>query len=303
MDNPTPAYKPNQPYNNSDSFVPPSTILEPADYNGDGGILKLKCKPFTLHSSVYGDPLFLRQLSWNSPPDVSYTISKCSWDYQKRHEVQHILPFLCLGPFTAARNAEYLQKLGVTLIISVRSARCALARPKGFNPAYFPSCTHLETATFDVDTPYDVITRLEPVLKLMTDHLQRETTKGQFADVGGKIFVFCETGNERSPVLVAAYIMLLYGVSWNESLNYIMAKRFSVSLISGMLDMLKTWEGMLGAESDIAAITKHLGQDMTIAAQISDKSNKRSIDDAYDSDETMTDEHEVGIRPGIAPFR
>jgi hypothetical protein len=32
------------------------------------------------------------------------------------------------------------------------------------------------------------------------------------------------------------------------------------------------------------------------------RSAKRTIDDAYDSDETMTDEYEPVLRRGIAPF-
>lgn len=300
-------YEANQPYNNSDDFVPPNTILEPPDYNNGNGILRLRHKPFLLHNSAYGEPNFLRLLSSIPPPEVSFTASKYGWDYKKRHEAQAVLPFLYLGPFTAARNSDYLQKHGITMVVAVRSAQYALALPKGFNPAYFSACANLETATFDVDGPYDIITRIKPVLKIMTDHIQRRTGGNgveKLPDVGGKILVFCETGNERSPVLVAAYIMLLYGVSWNESLNYIMAHRFSVCLPGGMLEMLKTWDGMLGAESAVAAMTYNTGTiSISSSTYASGKSNKRSVDDAYDSDETMTDEKEVEVRPGIAPFR
>ena len=301
------SYLPNQPYNNTNSFLPPNTILEPADFNNDDGILRLRCHPFALHSSTYGNPDLLRTISALPLPQVSYTASKHGWDYKKRHEAQAILPFLYLGQSTNARDANYLRNNGITMVIAVRSAQSARARPKGLNPAQFPSCAGLETTTFDVDSPYDVITRIKPVLEMMTNHLERRTDgiviRG-LDNVGGRILVFCETGNERSPVLVAAYLMLLYGISWSESLNYIMAHRFSVCLSSGMNEMLKTWEGMLQAESQIAAaVHNNNGSVSSTELKTNNKMNKRSIDDAYDSDETMTDEHEVGLRPGIAPFR
>ncbi|KAJ9663015.1 hypothetical protein H2198_001007 [Neophaeococcomyces mojaviensis] len=307
METSPPSYIPNQPYNNADGFLPPSTILEPADFNNDNGILRLQCKPFVLHSSTYGNPDLLRIMSSMPLPPVSYTASKYNWDYKKRREAQAILPFLYLGQSTNARDADYLRNNGITMVIAVRSAQSARARPKGLNPAQFPSCAGLETTTFDVDSPYDIITRIKPVLKMMTNHLERhsgETTINQLEDIGGRILVFCETGNERSPVLVAAYLMLVYGISWGESLNYIMARRFSVCLPSGMNEMLKTWEGMLQAESQIAAVVhNNNAQNSPTRLQINGRTNKRLIDDAYDSDETMTDEHEVGVRPGIAPFR
>lgn len=139
------------------------------------------------------------------------------------------------------------------------------------------------------------------MLKLMTDHLQGHTTASQIndmMDVGGRILIFCESGNDRSPVLIAAYLMLVYGLAWHESLNFIHGFRFSVSLNGSMNDMLKTWEGIVGAERDTAEAIRF---DAASTAGVTRKV-KRTLDDAYDSDETMTDEFEVTTRPGVSPF-
>lgn len=296
-------YQPNQPYNQTEQYQPFSTILEPADFDRDDGTLRLTYRPFQLTSTAYGNPMLLRAMSLTSMGPIAYVPNKYGWKYDSRHKAQAILPFLFLAPQNVARDPTYLKDNNITMVISVRSAQSARTQPKLLDPSRFPSCATLQTATFDVDGPYDLIQRIRPILKMISDHLEARTTAQQMntlEDVGGKVLVFCENGNDRSPVLVAAYIMLIFGWPWHESLNFIHAFRFSVSLNGAMNDMLKTWEEMLRAESDTAAANSGL-QNIRGGSGPTRKA-KRTIDDAYDSDDTMTDDAEVATRPGIAPF-
>lgn len=294
-------YVPNQPYNQSDAYQPHATILEPADFEADNSTLKLTLRPYQLTTPKYGDPNFLKVMSTISLAPIAYTANKYGWKYDSRHQAQSILPFLYLGPASVARDPNYIAQNGISMVIAVRSAQSARFQPRWLDPSRFQACANLQTATFDVDGPFDLIQRIQPVLKLMTDHLQSHTNTSLINtanDIGGRILIFCESGNDRSPVLVAAYLMLVYGIAWHESLNLIHAFRFSVSLNGSMNDMLKTWEGIVSAERDTASAI--VSADLTMTA--SSRKAKRSIDDAYDSDETMTDELEVVTRPGVSPF-
>lgn len=297
------SYIPNQPYNHNEAYHPHSTVLEPADFDSESGNLKLTCRPFCLPSDTCGDHDFLRAISLTLLAPTAYATNKCAWKYNERHSAQSILPFLYLGPASVARDSAYIKDKNITMAIVVRSAQSARTQPKWLDPSRFQSCANIQTATFDIDGPYDLIRRIKPMLKTMTDHLQSLTTASQLNtvnDVGGRILVFCENGNDRSPVLVAAYIMLVYGISWHESLNFIHAFRFSVSLNGGLNDMLRTWQGILQAESDTATFPSKNGTSTSTCN--APRKVKRSIEDAYDSDETMTEDIEVATRPGVEPF-
>lgn len=299
-------YAANQPYTHRGAFQIPNTVLEPADINADNGILRLNRRPFNLTTLSYGNPGLLQAIATAPIKPASYAANKYNWSYQSRHSAQPVLPFLYLGPASVARDGDYVTKTGITMVISVRNASSARTQPRWLDPSLFAACSGLQTATFDVDNPYEFITRIRPIIKFMTDHLDAQThgpIRG-LEDVGGAILVICESGNERSPALVAAYLMLLYGISWHESLNLIHTHRFSVCLSSGMNDMLKTWQGILQAESDVARRIDLTSGDLADGPRYtrqSKKAMKRSIDDAYDSEDTIIDD-EVTVRPGIAPF-
>lgn len=301
------SYEANQPYNHDAAFQTPNTILEPAEVDSENGTLLLNYRPFNLNVSTYGDAALLRAIAAIPIQQASYAANKYNWTYKSRHSAQPILPFLYLGPASVARDATFISNIGITMVISVRSASSTKTQPKWLDPSRFPACAGLQTATFDVDNPFDVITRIRPIIESLTNHLAARTESRSFSrieDVRGKILVICESGNERSPALVAAYLMLLYGITWHQSLNLIHTHRFSVCLNSGMNEMLKTWQDVLQAEFDVAPVIQSsvsLSNNLKTVA-LPKRATKRSIDDAYDPDDTMTDEHETAIRPGIAPF-
>ena len=45
------------------------------------------------------------------------------WKYESRHHAQHVLPYLFLGPITAARDAKFLRDEGITMLLAVRDIR------------------------------------------------------------------------------------------------------------------------------------------------------------------------------------
>lgn len=295
-------YAPNHPYDQVLSHQVPATVLVPAEENYENDQLRLNIRPFNLTTLEYGDPVFLHHLASRPLNPASYTGRHAEWKYTDRNKAQGILPFLHLGPASIAKDRDYIVDNGITMVIAVRSAVAARKLPRLLNPARFMSCQGIETATFDVDSPFEMINRIRPVIRMMTAHLEQQNqglVPESIDQVKGRILVFCETGNDRSPVLVAAYLMLLYGISWSDSLNLIHIHRFSVGLSSGLNEMLSNLEMVMKAQWDVSSsAAARTGEQLERCGRTA----KRTIDDAYDSDDVTMEEVMPETRPGVAPF-
>lgn len=293
MSNSSQSYVANQPYNQTPEYQPPITVLDAAEYDRQKGQMCLHPRPFNLTISDYGCPQFLHKLA-----TCPLLIPSCDqrhnvWQYNDRQHAQFILPFVMLGPAAVARDRNFIRENQLTMVISVRNAVVASRSPKLLDPARFDSCQGLETATFDIGSPFDFIQRVRPVIKLMVTHLNKYNQSVDLVrpeQVRGRILVCCETGNERSPVLVAAFLMLVYGLPWHESLNLIHAHRYSLAVSTQMNDMLINLGMIFSAQADLNA-----------SSQLSGRA-KRSIDDMYDTEEDIL-VPEPEIRPGMAPFQ
>lgn len=220
-----------------------------------------------------------------------------------RRTAQHILPFLLLGPSTVARDIDYVRNNGITMMISVRSAVAARAAPKYLDASTFASAAGLSTLTLDLDSPYDLITRLPQTIKAMNDHLEGTCCKGtscEVENITGKILVFCESGNERSTALVAAYLMILFGVDVVSAMQIIQSQRFCIAPEDGMKNMLTTFEDVLTAKREVTMQTHGITNELN-------KKSKRNIDMMYDDDNEMMDGEVIsednGARKDWAPFQ
>lgn len=282
--------------------IPPPQI----DYqSGEPVLASLVFQSGTSHdygTSEFGNPDFLQFL--RSSCNMRFGHKMLSWEYNMRRTAQPILPFLLLGPSTAARDPDFVRETGVTMLISVRSAVSARAAPKYLNAALLDSAAGLSTITLDLDTPYDLITRLPQTIKAMNDHLESNCNKGptgELEGLRGKILVFCESGNERSTALVAAYLMVLFGVDVVNAVHIMQSQRFCIAPEDGMKNMLTTFDDVLKAKREIS-----MQQAQGLAASTTTKS-KRSVDEMYDSDDAMEDgadeSNDLGVRKDWAPFQ
>ena len=219
-----------------------------------------------------------------------------------RRTAQAILPFLLLGPSTVARDIEYVRDTAITMMISVRSAVAARAAPKYMDPSVFASSAGLTTITLDLDSPYDLITRLPQTIKAMNDHLEKNCTmgaSGEIEHINSKILVFCESGNERSTALVAAYLMVFFGVDVVNAMQIIQSQRFCIAPEDSMKNMLTTFEDVLKAKREVT-VQRSLGV-------TGNKSSKRNVDMVYDEEDEMMDgersSEDSGTRRDWAPFQ
>ena len=249
------------------------------------------------------------------------------WKYEQRRMAQQVLPFLYLGPMSAAKDRNFLQREGITLVIAVRntmSAQAQLLRSKAAQEL------GIDTKMIDVAGNQELIAAFPRAIEAINSHLsamwqQDQARRTQTAATGqahlqstpGKVLVFCESGNERSATLVTAYIMAMYSTDLIKAIQVVQAQRFAVAFDDSLRNLLLTYETILKAKRDVVQADNRLlglpggfrdpgasaGNDKRIG-----KGSKRTFDDVYD-DDMETDGGNVHLdygrfemRDGSAPF-
>jgi hypothetical protein len=68
----------------------------------------------------------------------------------------------------------------------------------------------------------------------------------------GKVLVYCETGNDRSAAVVAAYIMSVFGMDLVPTLQFIGLQRFCTNFDDETKNWLNSYAGILHARRSVA---------------------------------------------------
>ena len=242
---------------------------------------------------------------------------------------QQILPFLYLGPMAAARDRNFLQREGITMVLAVRNTMSAQAKLLGSKVAQEMA---IETRNIDVAGNQELIAAFPRAIEVINTHLstmyQLQQARGAQATAGaqdhppstpGKVLVFCESGNERSATLVTAYIMAMYSADLIKAIQIVQAQRFAVAFDDSLRNLLSTYEIILRAKRDVVqADSRMVGNGGTGKPGLKNgangglgKSSKRTIDDSYDDDDDMDmdgggrflDHGRFEGRAGSAPFQ
>ncbi|KAI5814265.1 protein-tyrosine phosphatase-like protein [Pyronema omphalodes] len=182
------------------------------------------------------------------------------WKYEFRREAQQLLPHLYLGPLSAAKDSGFLAMAGITQLIAIRNARTRLGEAanvagikyfalevntaqeliRHFNKAvdiidmhYIEGLSEDEKA--EVTLPLDGRTLKEKQIRWMTNRRSNDVP-------GGRTLLFCESGNDRSAVVAAAYIMQHLGANTVQSIQVIQGRRFCVCFNDELKWMLNHYE-------------------------------------------------------------
>ena len=305
-------YIPAQGYSDKRQLEKPRVNVPPPDleYKEGKPVFQVRALPFNQTSLQYGDPNFLRALV--SSYDLDLTHAMLTWQYEMRRNAQPILPFLFLGPSSVARDAAFVRNTGITLLIAVRSSKSVQTRKSFLDPATFASSAGIATSTLDFDHPAEFIPLVKPVIKVINDHLEATCTGMPFQDyssIRGRVLIFCESGNDRSALLVAAYLMIVYGVEAITAIHMVQSQRFCITLSDDMKNILLDLQAITSAERQVSDAQAAMAPFATghggAFASRPRPSIKRNIDDVYTSDEEMGDDPECEgshIRGGVAPF-
>jgi hypothetical protein len=304
------------PYSNKRLLEPPRVYIPPPDLDYENGkpSFHVSSIPFVQTSHEYGNPAFLKALNACHQLHMSHTMH--SWQYEMRRTAQPILPFLWLGPSSIARDSNFVKRHDITLLVAVRRSSAVLARSTFLDPSAFASSAGLASMTFDFEGPHDFLRTVRLTIRAINDHLEATIVEQPVEEEGlnmrGKALIFCESGNDRSPVLVAAYLIIVFGITAISAIHVIQSQRFCITMSDEMKNMLLDLEQINVAERQVLSSNNtarpfevRLKQQGTIFKPLQ-KPNKRCIDDVYDSDEDMFSEphqrHDAGIRQGVAPF-
>lgn len=251
------------------------------------------------------------------------------WSYRDRWLAHEILDFMWLGPSRVVRDEQFLQQNQFTMLLAARDARLAQARLMTVDRV--ATALGLQAESVDVEDHQDLIRKLPDVIAMINKHMldvyhsqavvqdkdnnepmgnnEMKIDPSKFRR--GKILIFCETGNDRSAVIVIAYLMAVFGLDMIKACQFVNYRRFCVCLDEPAKQMLRTFEGILVANR---TVNKHVlqsgaGNSLTVE-RVSKRSIKRSLEEDDDGDDAMTgvlDENDLDRdrftdRKPFAPF-
>ncbi|KAF9132430.1 hypothetical protein BGW39_000143 [Mortierella sp. 14UC] len=158
---------------------------------------------------------------------INENLPVLEWRYEQRREMQEILPSIFLGPYSATRNLEELQRAGITHIVSLWDGSESKIL-KVHHPDQFK---YLQLEISDAATQ-NLITLFPQVKQFIDQAILRED---------GKVLVNCMSGISRSPAFVVAYLMEATGMDYDVVYRYVQNKRFCMNPNPGFRHQLEEY--------------------------------------------------------------
>lgn len=235
-------------------------------------------------------------------PQTADNDPSCSWSYESRRKAQRILDWLYLGPSSAARDRNFLEKEGITMVLAIRHAVDGCARAMPFlNVGSTPATRDLGIAVecVEVKSTHHLAAAFPSIIRKINDHIlavhrhKRDMPPpGAHQDGGlperparGRVLVVCETGNDRSGTVVAAYIMAMFNVGVVEAICFLNIHRLSASLTAEPKHLLAAWGDILKAKSAVSVLQGEAPQRESADAAFGVGSRKRYIEATFNDDE------------------
>lgn len=267
--------------------TPPRIMVPPPALNSD-------CLPeITLNALRSAN--FLNDVNYNNIVTQNMLLE---WTYERRREAQMVLPYLYLGPMTAAKDAAFISgekghipagSGGITMVLGVRQKHSYVSK---LMTGVLKKAQEMgaECRTVELANNMDLIQCFPHTTALINEHLARVH---HATDRLGKILVTCETGNERSAGVVAAYLMETHmDVDHIKAMQLVQAQRFCANFDDAMKRLLQAYWDIVCAKRQVAALSG-TSDGADIATQpptgvtISVPRAKRSLERDDDDDDEM----------------
>ncbi|KAH7385415.1 hypothetical protein DE146DRAFT_204524 [Phaeosphaeria sp. MPI-PUGE-AT-0046c] len=205
---------------------------------------------------------FLKELDLQ---DIIQRNTLLEWAYERRRHAQMMLPWLYLGPMLAAKDKVFLTNEGITMVLAIRAQDKSMT---GALKAAGEVCA--QVSTIETPTFHELIGRFGETTRMINTHIARfrQHTVETTGQPGlGKVLVFCESGNEKSAAVVAAYLMeTLTNFDHVKAMQVCQAQRFCVNFDDTLKNILQSYWDLLQARRSVACVTP-------IPAQLSGASN------------------------------
>lgn len=231
-----------------------------------------------------------------------------TWDYSGRRKAQEVLSFLHLGPMAAAKDKTYLQEAGITMVVGVqpKSVFGAKLLSGAYNAA---DELGIEHTSIPADGLGDIIGVLPRATQLINTHLASMHHRVQFAATmsrEGKVLVFCESGNDKSAWVVAAYLMETFDdIDVVKAVQMCCHRRFCCTFSEDVTQMLSTYHGIVKAKRAAQAFLPQLpsgsGRSF-LSAEKTKRRRSRDEQDEMDVDGEEDDDRERFRGRSTTPF-
>lgn len=172
-----------------------------------------------------------------------------------------ILPYLYLGPMSAAKDGTFLTSNGITMVLGIRQKH-GLGAKLMQNAMLKAQELGIHWAVVDVGSDQELAAVFPLSTRTISDHLIK-TMDGN-GKVQGKVLVFCESGNERSAAVAAAYLMEAHeDVDFIKAIQLCQAQRFCTNFDDKLKGLLQARWGVVVAERQTNGIKLAKGKDFT----------------------------------------
>ena len=222
-----------------------------------------------------------------------------------------MLPYIYLGPMVAAKDSAFLQHEGITMLLGIRQKYGAQNKLMNGN-LKVANELGIEGYTLDFADNQQLIAAFPNITKTINQHLANSRQLGQNSQTGnlatGKVLVFCESGNERSAGVVAAYLMEMYqDIDHIKAMQFCQAQRFCVNFDDGMKHVLQCYNDIIKARREVGDLRQqhHGSNTPTTAAPVpSYRAAKRGLEMDEDSSAEQDDAGDLERfeRRAFAPF-
>ncbi|KAJ8115144.1 hypothetical protein OPT61_g3133 [Boeremia exigua] len=278
--------------------TPPRVVVPPPTLSTDMPGLVVRAGSGDLDIS------FLKEMALE---DIVQKNTLIEWAYERRRQAQMILPWLFLGPMVASKDKDFFARENITMVLAIRSR-------DGSMSGALQAARHagLAVATVEAPTYHDLIKRFGDTTRTINEHVARvrqRTLEQTGKPTLGKVLVFCESGNEKSAAVVAAYLMeILDNFDYIKAMQVCQAQRFCVNFDDTIKNMLRSrWDILQAARSvssfnmqqfSTNSLTNNIDQNLSPLQPSSMTRPKRSIADTRDDDDDV--EMEDGLDPSDA---
>lgn len=184
-------------------------------------------------------------------------LSGGGWRYDNRRQAQSILSYLYLGPLSAARDKDFIRSEGITMVLAIEHKTPFGARLTN-GAMKIADEVGIAKSKVEVAHNQELISLFPMTTRIINSHLRemhnRKTLNPHGGIPDGKVLVFCESGNEKSAGVVAAYLMDTF-----DNTDYIKAaqicntRRFCCSFDDSMKQLLRTYNDIVAAKRAVAA--------------------------------------------------
>ena len=181
------------------------------------------------------------------PIDKMFSTDNADWTYEKRREIQEILPNLYLGPFITTKNKMLLNQLKITHILLIsHSSESSFIFPKHPESFIYANLNVAESLTCNV------MSLFPSSAQFITQGIQ-----------SGGVLVCSNAGICRSPTFVIAYLIQQYNMTFVDAFVHVQNKRFCINPNEQFKLQLHQYEPLCRARGSIAGFNYGNGEQGT----------------------------------------